>query len=97
MAKKIVILHVGTNNIETMEHGSSLSCFSDLVTAIRCKSDVMIVISSILPRPEEHVSYGDRVKNVNKGLVKLYKDRKLRLLHTYRPFLKYCKQSEKYL
>ena len=55
------------------------------------KTDAMIVTSSILPRPKDHVSYGDRVKNVNKGLVKLCKDRQLRFLHTYKPFLKYCK------
>ena len=45
----------------------------------------MIVISSIIPRPKDHSSHGDRVKNVNKGLVQMSQDRKVRLLHTYRP------------
>ena len=91
MGKKIVLLHVGTNNIAITEHGPMLSCLNDLVTAIRNKTVFMIVISSILPRPKDHGTYGGRVKNVYKGLVKLCKDRMLRLLHTYRPFLKHCK------
>ena len=88
--KKVVILHVGTNNIEKMETGAILSAFNNLISSIRRRSDPMIVISSILPRPKDHSSHGDRVKNVNKGLVQLSKDRKMRLLHTYRSFLKYC-------
>ena len=73
-----------------MESGAILSAFNNLITSIRQKSATLklIVISSILPRPKDHASYGDRVKLVNKGLVKLSKDRRVRLLHTYRPFLK---------
>ena len=88
-----MIFHVGTNNIEKMETGAILSAFSNLILSIRRKIDPMIVISSILPRPKDHSSHGDRVKNVNKGLVQLSKDRKVRHLHTYRPFLKYCLQK----
>ena len=73
-----------------METGAILSAFNNLISSIRRKSDTMIVISSILPRPKDHSSYGDWVKNVNKGLVQLSKDRKVRILYTYRPFLKYC-------
>ena len=73
-----------------MESGAILSAFNNLITSIRQKSATLIVISSILPRPKDHASYGDRVKLVNKGLVKLSKDRRVRLLHTYRPFLKNC-------
>ena len=71
-----------------MESGAILSAFNNLITSIRQKSATVIVISSILPRPKDHASYGDRVKLVNKGLVKLSKDHRVRLLHTYRPFLK---------
>ena len=90
MDKPIAIFHVGTNNIETMDPGAILCAFNNLITSIRQKSATLIVISSIFPRPKDHASYGDRVKLhvVNKGLVKLSKDRRVRLLHTYRPFLK---------
>ena len=46
--KKVVILHVGTNNIEKMETGAILSAFNNLISSIRQKSDPMIVISSIM-------------------------------------------------
>ena len=82
-----MILHVGTNNIDKMEIGAILSAFNNLISS---RSDPMIVISNILPRPKDHSSHGDQVKNVKKGLVQLSKDRKVLLLHTYRPFLKYC-------
>ena len=71
-----------------MESGAILSAFNNLITSIRQKSATLIEISSILPRPKDHASYGDRVKLVNKCLVKLCKDCRVRLLHTYRPFLK---------
>ena len=86
--KKVVILHVGTNNIEKMETGAILSAFNNLISSIRRKSDPMTVIFSILPSPKDHSSHGDRVKHVNKGLVQLRKDRNVRLLQSYRPFLK---------
>ena len=57
-----MILHVGTNNIEKMETGAILSAFNNLISSIRQKSDPMIVISSILLRPKDHSSDGDRVK-----------------------------------
>ena len=71
----MAIFHVGTNNIETMESGDILSGFNYLITSIGIKSAIMIVISSILSRPNDHTSYGDRIKLVNEGLVKLSKDR----------------------
>ena len=75
-----------------MESGAILSAFNNLITSIRQKSATLVVISSILPRPKDHASYCDRVfkKLVNKGQAKLSKDRRVRLLHTYRPFLKNC-------
>ena len=103
--KKIVLFHVGTNNIERMDSGSILSCFNNLISVVRRKSSAQVVISCILPRPKDHFSCkdkamnankvadepADKVKAVNKGLVHLCKERKVRLLHTFNPFIRFGK------
>ena len=49
------------------------------------------MFSSILPRPVDHESNGEKVKDVNKDLMKLCEQRNIRFLHSYRPFLKFDK------
>ena len=39
--KKVVILHVDTNNIEKMETGAILNAFNNLISSIRRKSVIL--------------------------------------------------------
>ena len=88
LGKPISIVHVGTNDVVAMETGALLSCFNNLISQIRKKSNTAIVMSALLPRPVDHNSLGDKVKHVNNKLGKLCKDRRVQYLHTFRPFTK---------
>ena len=86
--KPVSIIHVGTNDVVHMEAGAMLSCFNNLISQIRKKSNTSIVMSALLPRPVDHSLLGDKVKHVNNKLKQLCKDRKVQYLHTFRPFTK---------
>ena len=49
------------------------------------------MFSSVLPSPVDHESNGEKVKDVNKDLMKLCEQRKIKFLHSHRPFLKFGK------
>ena len=87
IAAKHLILHVGTNDINSLDGGAILSCYNNLISVIRQISSVNILISGILPRPLDWHKNNDKVKFVNKKLVQLCKDRGVRFLHTYKYFL----------
>ena len=74
-----------------MDKGAILSSFNNLITIVRGLSKTKIVFSSVLPRPVDHESNGEKVKHVNKDLMKLCEQRKIKFLHSYRPFLKFGK------
>ena len=82
---------MGTNDIPHLDKGAILSSINNLITIVRRHSKTKIVFSSILPRPVDHESYGEKVKDVNKDLMKLCEQRNIRFLHSYRPFLKFDK------
>ena len=86
--KPISIIHVGTNDVVTMETGAMLSCFNNLILQIGKKSNTAIVMSALLPRPVDHSTLGDKVKHVKNKLEQLCKDRRVQCLHTFRPFTK---------
>jgi len=84
---KNVIIHVGTNDINSSDVGAIMSSFNNLISVIRQSSKANIVISGILPRPVDWDRSNDKVKAINKLLVGLCKDRKIRFVHTYKVFL----------
>ena len=86
--KPVSIIHVGTNDVVHMEAGAMLSCFNNLISQIRKKSNTSIVMSALLPRPVDYSLLNDTVKHVNNKLKQLCKDRKVQYLHTFRPFTK---------
>ena len=69
--KPIPIIHVGTNDVVTIETGAMLSCFNNLILQIRKKSNTAIVMSALLPRPVDNSTLGDKVKHVNNKLEQL--------------------------
>ena len=62
LGKPISIVHVGTNDVVAMETGALLSCFNNLISQIRKKSNTAIEMSALLPRTVDHNSLGDKVK-----------------------------------
>lgn len=65
-----LIVHVGTNDIGNRQSfGAIVSDFGNLVAQIRQKKpSIRIIISSILPRPLDHVDTDSMIKAVNSHL-----------------------------
>ena len=88
---KHTILLIGTNDVASSKSVDEImSLFQKLITLIRTKSSTNIIISGIIPRPCD--LYKDpnetRMKDVNKELQILCRDRHVSFLHTYRIFLR---------
>ena len=82
--KPIAIIHVGTNDVAKMEVGAMLSCYNNLISQIRSKSNTSIVMSALLPRPVDYNPRDDKVKHLNNKLEKLCRDRKVHRVATVR-------------
>ena len=69
-----VIVHVVLNN----KPGESLNLYRTLIHLIKQKyKNIIVGISSILPRLKDHSLSGIDIKNVNLGLAKICKDEKV--------------------
>lgn len=88
--RQFTIIHVGTNDIQSHDAGAILSSYNNLITVIKQFSDTSIVMSGIIPRPVDHQVTGDKVKLVNNRLKQLCKQRNIKYLHTFKPFIKHC-------
>ena len=86
--KPISIVHVGTNDIHSMDAGAILRSFNNLISQIRRKSSTDIVMSALLPRPVDHGAVGEKIIYINNKLKALCKDRRVQYLHTFKPFYK---------
>lgn len=95
VSKPFTIIHVGTNDINSRENYSVdeiISFFNNLITLIRSiNSHTHIVFSSILPRPCDYMDTSAKVKQVNKLLEGLCKERNCQFIHSFRPFFKFGK------
>lgn len=85
-----IIIHVGTNDINSSSAGEISSLYSNLISVVKNFTDQFdtIYMSSILPRPVDFVSTGAKVKQVNLTLESICKDRKIKFLKSFRPFMK---------
>jgi hypothetical protein len=82
-----VIVHVGTNNVLNNKPGEILSLYRNLIHLIKQKyKNIIVGISSILPRPKDHSLSGTDIKNVNLGLAKICKDEKVLFIRSYKRF-----------
>lgn len=88
--KQFTIIHVGTNDVQSLKVDEIISAYNNLIEVVKQNSDTSIIISSILPRPVDHHVTGDKVRLINSKLKQLCKQRKVQYLHTFRPFLKNC-------
>jgi lysophospholipase L1-like esterase len=87
--KHFIIIHVGTNDINSHDKLSLdqiISYFNNLITVIRDISPTHIVFSSILPRPVDYSQTSGKVKLVNQRLEAKCKERKCQFVHSYRFF-----------
>lgn len=84
---EFVILHVGTNDINSLHVLEMLSSYNDLLSVVRSCSRSQIAVSACLPRPIDHEVNGNKIKEFNKGLEKLCRSRNVKFLRTFRPFL----------
>jgi lysophospholipase L1-like esterase len=92
-----ILIHCGTNHITVDSPGTVLTKFcilTNLIIAIN--SDCKILISSILPRPRDDSTFGDKVKDVNKLLKLECSKKKFSFLMTNKLFLKHGKPIESY-
>ena len=85
-----VIVHVGTNDVNSYSAGEISSLYSNLITILKANVDssTNVFISSILPRPVDFDSTGSKVKEINVSLEDDCKKRKVKFLKSFRPFLK---------
>ena len=82
------VIHVGTNDVHNLSEDEFMSDFNNLITIIRSVSDTNILLSSILPRPLDHIRTGSKLKEVNRRLKVLCSERSVKFLHSFRPFFK---------
>ena len=85
-----VLIHIGTNDVNSYSAEEILSLFSNLISIVKTQVDkfTKIYISTILPRPVDFIDTGTKVKSFNVSLEDLCKDRKVKLVKSFRPFLK---------
>jgi hypothetical protein len=82
-----VIVHVGTNNVLNNKPGEILSLYRTLIHLIKQKyKNIIVGISSILPRPKDYSLSGTDIKNVNLCLAKICKDEKVLIIRSYKRF-----------
>ncbi len=82
---QVIIIHVGTNNIERSPEGEVCQQFVKLLQAIRRQNaTALLAVSSILPRPKDWNAYGEKVQRLNKLLEKMQAQHHFTFLKTYR-------------
>ena len=86
-----VLVHVGTNDVNKYSAGEISSLFSNLISVIKSNIDssITLYMSSILPRPVDFSVTGLKLKEINVSLETICKERKVKFLKSFRPFLKF--------
>ena len=84
----LVIVHAGTNDINTCSANELLDCIKKLVSDYRDRYRGHIGFSAIIPRPRDGKALSDRVKMFNQKLVAWCALNGCLCLRTYGPFLK---------
>lgn len=86
--KKLVLTHVGTNNVEKDSPETMVAKTTFLIDMIRSKlPEATIMISLIIPRPKDFDVLGNNVRNYNYMMYDLSKNLNITCLPTYRKFL----------
>ena len=82
-----IILHVGTNDINSLTVSEICASYSDLISVVKQKSLGKVMVSSVLPRPIDFDVNGAKVKELNNSLERLCKSRQVQYLRSNKPFL----------
>ena len=91
-----VILHVGTNDINSLTVSEICASFNDLISIVGQKSSCEILVSSVLPRPIDFEVNGSKVIALNHSLEKLCKSRRITFLRSFKPFVAYGTPRREY-
>ena len=85
-----ILIHIGTNDINSYSAEEISSHFSNLISIVKTHADnfTSIHFSSIIPRPVDFLDTGVKVKRVNVLLEGICKDRNVKYLKSFRPFIK---------
>ena len=87
LRSKYVLLHVGTNDINTLTVPEICSSYNDLITTLRSRFICQVLVSSVLPRPIDFEVNGQKVKELNSALEKLCTERQIKFVRSFKPFL----------
>ena len=87
----IVIIHVGTNNVNFCQMADFEFYYNNLVSVVKrhVNPSTKIILSAIIPRPVDDEYTGDFVTAANKALQSLCMKRNVDFVATYKPFLKF--------
>ena len=83
---KILVLHVGTNDLESHSADKIIADYENLIKVISAKSKGRIAVSAIIPRPKDERLRGEKRKLINRELFKLCQRYNCSFLKTYHAF-----------
>ena len=85
---KLIILHIGTNDLESRSSQDILTLYHDLLAVIRSQNkQTKIAFSAIIPRPKDTAAQDEVRQEVNAGLKRLALSENCFFLSTWRPFI----------
>ena len=86
--KRLIVTHVGTNNVTNDSPDEMVNKTKFLIDAIRQKnSEALIVLSLIIPRPIDYSERAERVKQYNHKIIKMAAHLGVNHIPTYRKFM----------
>ena len=90
---KVIVVHVGTNDIKECAISLIVSRLQKLVDTIRSKNKSAIIgISSILPKPCDSDDINDKIITVNRDIKRLCGPNSVHFIPSYRPYVGKDKQ-----
>lgn len=85
--KRIVLLHVGTNDLYSLEIAEMVDDFKALLDQIKLKnSEAKLLVSAILPRPKDFWTTQEKIVDYNRRLIAKQVCWNFTFVHTYSIF-----------
>ena len=87
----IILIHVGTNNVDSFQIADFDLAYNVLISTLKklVRPNTVIVMSAIIPRPVDFQNTCYFVTTVNRRLRNLCSLRGVQFVATYKPFLKF--------
>ena len=85
---KIIVLHVGTNDIASFSPVDFVRKYLRLISAVKkCNESAIVAVSSILPRPRDPDQVNNQIAFINRELKKFGLQLGFSFIPSYRPFI----------